>query len=429
MKNGRNGPILQRPARVPGPQVVISRFRPILGKRRAEENLPILTPAHSAYVGLRRSAAAIRGRGANIFTQWVGDPDALGSAVLLKAILQHLGATQVRILTGSLGHPQNRNLVERCGISLHDPNLGRLPRGLHCLVDTSPPLGMSNTGGVDPVRDVFFVADHHADPVEVEENCRARGVRRVKLAFVGIPVGSTSAFMAVIGAAFGVLEELGATGRAAAALGIYTDTSALLHGATPVDFKMFELLTKDEETQDLLDDLRDYRVPPEWHIYRAAAFRNQEVTEAVRLAPIGFVREEHRDVIAEIANELLRVEGTSIAIAVAVTERGTEVSVRADSRLLGHNQSRIVRVIDHLLEAAFPGVSGFRHERRPPHRVEGGAAVPLTPEQEALLHSPEPPAIGEGGPWLEHCRFFTRALVAALRDLKELRPEEVQGLL
>jgi hypothetical protein len=86
-------------------------------------------------------------------------------------------------------------------------------------------------------------------------------------------------------------------------------------------------------------------------------------------------------------------------------------------------------VIDHLLEAAFPGVSGFRHDRRPPHRVEGGAALPLTPQEEALLHSPEPPAIGEEGPWLKHCRFFTRALIAALRDLKELRPEEVQGLL
>src|SRR6266852_532002 len=148
MKNGRNGPILQRPARVPGPHAVISRFRPILGKRRAQENLPILTSAQSAYVGLRRSAAAIRGRGANIFTQWVGDPDALGSAVMLRAILQELGAKEVRILTGALGHPQNRILVERCGIVLHDPNEERVPRGLHCTVDTSPPLGMSNTGRV-----------------------------------------------------------------------------------------------------------------------------------------------------------------------------------------------------------------------------------------------------------------------------------------
>ena len=31
----------------------------------------------------------------------------------------------------------------------------------------------------------------------------------------------------------------------------------------------------------------------------------------------GYVREDHRDVIAEVANEVLRIEGTSIAIAVS----------------------------------------------------------------------------------------------------------------
>src|SRR5206468_3859127 len=124
----------------------------------------------------------------------------------------------------------------------------------------------------------------------------------------------------------------------------------------------------DPATQDLLDELRDYRVPPEWFEYRNVAFSNMEVTGTVRVAPVGYVKDEHRDVIAEIANDLLRIEGTSIGIAVAVTQLGTEVSVRADSRLLGEDQPRIVRVIDHLLEYAFPGVSGFKYERVPPHR-------------------------------------------------------------
>ena len=263
------------PPRHAGPHVVRRCFQSILGKRRTIENLDFLTEAHAAYTGLKRSAKSIRGRGANIFTQWVGDPDALGSAVLLRAILRSLGAEEARILTGSLGHPQNRNLIERCGIVLRDPNRDRLRRGLHCMVDTSPPLGMLSTTGVDPVRDYFFVADHHADPAEVEENCRAKGVRRVHLPFVGLAVGSTSAFMAVIAAAFDILDKLSPAEKAAAALGIYTDTSALLHGATPLDFKMFELLTRSEETEDILDELRDYRVPPEWYLYRAAAFRNQ----------------------------------------------------------------------------------------------------------------------------------------------------------
>jgi nanoRNase/pAp phosphatase (c-di-AMP/oligoRNAs hydrolase) len=360
----------------------------------------------------------------------VGDPDALGSAVLLSAILRELGAEEVRILTGSLGHPQNRNLVARCGIVLHHPNAERLRGGLHCMVDTSPPLGILATPGVDPVKDYFFVADHHADPEVVEELCRAKGVRRVRLPFVGLAVGSTSAFMAVVAAAFGVLEKLSPAEKAAAALGIYTDTSALLHGATPLDFKMFEVLTRAEETQDILDELRDYRVPPEWYAYRAAAFRNQEVTGAVRVAPVGFVRDAHRDVIAEIANELLRVEGTSIAITIAVTARGVEASVRADSRLLGEDQERIVRVIDYLLEATFPGLSGFRHDRRPPHRVEGGACVPLTPEQRSEWRLDNGGArVAGNGPILAYCQELSRQLVAALRDLETLQPDEMRGLL
>jgi nanoRNase/pAp phosphatase (c-di-AMP/oligoRNAs hydrolase) len=424
----RNGtPILQRPARVPGPQAVAMRFGRTLGKRFTRNNLAVLQQAHAAFLALRRSAKAIRGRGANIFTQWVGDPDALGSAVVLDAILRELGAKEVRILTGKLGHPQNRNLVARCGIKLYDPNEERLPRGLNCMVDTSPPLGRANTGPIQRVQEYFFVADHHADPEEVEEDVRSAGVRRVKHAFVGLPVGSTSAFMTALGLAFGVLEGLGAAGRAAAALGIYTDTSALLHGATPLDFRMFEKLTRDEDTQEIVDELRDYRVPPQWFDYRASAFRNLEVTGTVRIAPVGYVRDDHRDVIAEIANELLRVENTSIGIAVAVTDMGTEVSVRADSRLLSQDRGRIVRVIDHLLEYAFPGVSGFKYERRPPHRVEGGACVPHGESESRLprrgLRDHDDPLV------LEHCSTVARAIVAALQDLSYVRPEEVVGLL
>ena len=247
-------------------------------------------------------------------------------------------------------------------------------------------------------------------------------MRIVKLAYVGLPVGSTSAFMAVLGHAFGVLDRLGPAGRAAAALGIYTDTSALLHGATPLDFKMFEVLTRDEETQDILDELRDYRVPPEWYVYKGAAFQNMEVTGAVRVAPIGYVREEHRDVIAEIANELLRIEGTSIGVSVAVTERGTEVSLRADSRLLGEQPARIVRVIDRLLETACPGVSGFKYQRRPPHRVEGGACLPLTEREEKELRPALRPPNGGGDVVLAHCRFVARMLVGSIQALKDASP-------
>jgi nanoRNase/pAp phosphatase (c-di-AMP/oligoRNAs hydrolase) len=448
--NGNGKPAVARPAHRPrarprkrqehepilaphppaSPQAVTARFGLPFGKRFTRKNLGILGYAHSAVSGLRRAAPTIRGRGANIFTQWAGDPDALGSAVVLRAILLKLGAREVRILTGTLGHPQNRILVSRCGIALSDPNKERLPRGLHCMVDTSPPLGMTNTTRMDPVPEYFFVADHHADPAEVEDNCQKAGVRSVRMGFVGLPVGSTSSFLAALGLVFDVWGDLGPEGRAAAALGIYTDTSALLHNATALDFRMFEKLTRDEATSDLLDDLRDYRVPPEWYQYRTAAFTHMEVTGAVRIAPVGYVREDHRDVIAEIANDLLRIEGTSIGIAVAVTQRGTEVSVRADSRLLKADHVRIVSVIDHLLDYVFPGTSGFKHDRRPPHRVEGGACVPHSQAEERLWKLGTRVVISAGtDPVLDHCRAIAKTLVTALQDLKAVKPEEIQGLL
>ena len=190
-RNG-HGRVLQTP-RSAGTSLVKRRFIPLLGKRRTLETLPVLTEAYAAYRGLKRSAKAIRGRGANVFTQWVGDPDALGSAVLLTAILRKLGAEEVRILTGSLGHPQNRNLVERAGLKLLDPNKDRLKSGLNCMVDTSPPLGMLATTGVQAVKDYFFVADHHADPAEVEPTARPTNASRTLRTPFARQFSSTSA--------------------------------------------------------------------------------------------------------------------------------------------------------------------------------------------------------------------------------------------
>ena len=87
-------------------------------------------------------------------------------------------------------------------------------------------------------------------------------------------------------------------------------------------------------------------------------------------------------------------------------------------------------MIDYLLEAAFPGLSGFQHDRRPPHRVEGGACVPLTPEQRTEWHLDNGGGrVGGNGPILAHCQELARQLVAALRDMETLKPAEMEGLL
>ena len=202
----RRGPrrSLASAGRLPGIARVISKFGAPFGKRFTRNHFELLRLAYLGFVGLKRSAPLIREHGANIFTQWTGDPDAFGSAIMLEGILRKLGAEHVRILTGALGHPQNVQMAKVCGIEFFHPNEGRIDGGLACMVDASPPLGARNTSGVLPERDFFFVADHHTGAEEVERQSKEKGVRSIRHAFVGLPVGSTSAFMASIGLAFGV---------------------------------------------------------------------------------------------------------------------------------------------------------------------------------------------------------------------------------
>ena len=84
-------------------------------------------------------------------------------------------------------------------------------------------------------------------------------------------------------------------------------------------------------------------------------------------------------------------------------------------------------MIDHLLRTAFPGVSGFKYERRPPHRVEGGACVPHTDKEKSLFADGWAHARAET--FLDHCREYGQALIAALKQLKAAHPDEIQGLI
>jgi hypothetical protein len=78
-------------------------------------------------------------------------------------------------------------------------------------------------------------------------------------------------------------------------------------------------------------------------------------------------------------------------------------------------------------------VSGFKYDRRPPYRVEGGASVPHDEVQERDWKLGSAQTDGAGAErrrsMLEHCRSIARGIIAALEDLKFARPEEIQGLL
>ena len=125
---------------------------------------------------------------------------------------------------------------------------------------------------------------------------------------------------------------------------------------------------------------------------------------------------------------VMSVLGSSLVF-VSQTETLSSHNYRLMSQARYGAESGLHKAANYLLSSAFPGLSGFKYDRRPPHRVEGGACQPLTPEERGRLRIDSGPLIGGNGPILEHCRGIAHALVVALHDLEHLHPTETAGLL
>ena len=242
----RNGHILQAP-RPAGPHVVRRRFQGILGKRRTIENIAVLTQAQGAYMGLeaqRQGDPRPRRQHLHPVGGRPRRPRQRGPAAPRSCA--QLGAER-----GPHPDRQPRPPAEpEPGRALRHqaprPERDRLTRGLHCMVDTSPPLGMLATSGVDPVARLLLRGRPPRRPRgrrgELQGEGRAPGPAALRGPPGGLDLGLHGGDRPPPSTCS---DKLGPAEKAAAALGIYTDTSALLHGATPLDFKMFEVLTRD----------------------------------------------------------------------------------------------------------------------------------------------------------------------------------------
>jgi len=97
-----------------------------------------------------------------------------------------------------------------------------------------------------------------------------------------------------------------------------------------------------------------------------------------------------------------------------------------DSRLLGGTISSASWTSRHLLAYAFPGLSGFKYQRRPPHRVKAAPAC-RTARRKSGSGSWGGAGTGPRRSRLEHCRACSQALIAALEDLKFPVPKRSKG--
>ena len=256
------------------------------------------------------------------------DPDAIASAFGLKKLLNQRTTLPVEIAyQGIIGRAENKALVRYLGRPLRPLTKATLQRAACiALVDTQP-----GTGNNPLPTDVtpHIVIDHHV----WRDETAAAAFYDVRPDF-----GSTSTIVAEYLQTAGVVPDR----MLATALfyGIKTDTMGLVRGATPADVDAFHTL---QALTDLnaLDEIQRAQVPASYFKGLVTAFQSARIRGPLLTSYLGPM--SYPDQAAEIADTLLRLQGTTWVICAGYYENELVISVRSRARSGGAGQ--LVRAI------------------------------------------------------------------------------------
>lgn len=244
-----------------------------------------------------------------IFTHPFPDPDAIGSMMGLKWLLGKFGIPADLFYTGAISHPQNRSMV-----NLLDPELNSLESyvhsnyGLRMVVDCVP----ENAGFPTGIDDFKFdvIIDHH---------------KEIPKSFDGIYINFKAA--SACATIYSVIEYLNlefeendskiATGMM---VGITTDTEFLMSDdCSEYEFDAWSKLFLHRDPL-LLKQIINFERPKFWTEAKAVACSAATVEDSVGVVGMGIIPAKHRDMIADMADEMVTWEDVNTAIVFAIVD-------------------------------------------------------------------------------------------------------------
>lgn len=241
------------------------------------------------------------------------DPDAIASAGALRVLANAMGDCACTLIHGGvIGRAENQALVRYLGLNLRPAcDVDPAKFDLVAMVDTQPSAG-NNALPNDMTPDI--VIDHH--PVR-------RATRRSPFTDIRSGYGATSAIMYEYLAESGVdVEPPLAT---ALVYGICSDTQDLGREATGVDISAY-LSLYPIANKRMLGRIRRAPVPREYFGILAAAINNAELVGEGVMSHLG--RVAIPDMIPEVADLLLRNEGTTWTLASGIYQDHILLSLR-----------------------------------------------------------------------------------------------------
>lgn len=253
-----------------------------------------------------------------IFTHPCPDPDAIGSALGMKWLLGKLEIESDIYYSGAVSHPQNRAMVNLLEVDMRTVDEYD---GSDCniLVDTVPSnAGCPKLPKEDDEKEAKFpfdlVIDHHKEI----PNGGFNGT------FVNLKAGSACATVFAIIEHFGLFfnDDIEADVRVATALmvGITTDTENLMSDdTTEFEFRAWSKLFPCRDPIKL-KKIVNFERPKFWTETKAASISKAKIEEGVAVVGIGIIPAKHRDILADMADEVVKWEDVNTAVVFALVE-------------------------------------------------------------------------------------------------------------
>jgi nanoRNase/pAp phosphatase (c-di-AMP/oligoRNAs hydrolase) len=246
------------------------------------------------------------------------DPDSLGGAIgLMEFARLACGIDSQLAITGKILRAENQAMVRELSIQMDRLDTIKLS-DFDCvaLVDTQPGFGHTF---VPAGTDVDIVIDHHVcDNAKIDPNVTA---------FVDVrpDIGATSSIVA------GYLMHAGVvpSAKAATALhyGIRTDTADLSRNVSPLDVEVVEFLSHYVDRQALAA-ITNPSLPVAYFRTLKDALSKVRLYDGLALCSLG--RTTSAEMVAEVADLLLRMEGTKAVFCGGLVGQSYYVSVRTE---------------------------------------------------------------------------------------------------
>lgn len=243
------------------------------------------------------------------------DPDSLTSAALLARLLRHFGQKVTIGYGGIIGRAENREMVRILKLEMSRlRNLSLKSYARFALVDAQPATGNHQLPD-EVVPDLVF--DHH--PLR-------RATQPVPFADVRTEYGASVTILAEYMAACGV--EITRSQATAIIYAIRTETQDFRREATGPDHALYdELLPRADKRA--LARIQSAPLPLTYFRTLHQALENLETVDTLVVSHMGQV--EQPDIVPEIADLLLRMEGKTWALATGLFEGRIYLSIRTSN--------------------------------------------------------------------------------------------------